>query len=213
MQSKIESTDTPPSSARRVLIVDDDANMRSALRRLFVSAGYAVTQFESGVEFLDNADLDQPGCIILDLQMPKMDGLAVQSALVERQCLIPLIFLTGSAEVRHAVEALKSGATDFLEKPFVNEDLLRRVEAALLRDVHDRRLREERNVVQLRLARLTPRELEVLGYIVKGLTNKEVARELGTSHRTVEIQRTRIMEKTDAASLADLVRMVLLDNG
>ena len=115
--------------------------------------------------------------------------------------------------MRHAVEALRSGATDFLEKPFVNEDLLRRVEAALQRDIHDRRLRDERSDVQVRMARLTPRELEVLGYIVKGLTNKEVARELGTSHRTVEIQRTRIMEKTEAASLADLVRMVLLDNG
>ncbi len=195
---------------RRVLVVDDDAHMRAALRRLLQGAGYTVEVFESGTDFLEHAAPEAPGCVILDLRMPGIDGLAVQAALNLRQCRIPLIFLTGSAEVRHAVKALREGAADFLEKPFENDDLLRRVDAVLARDLFERRARDERNDVETRLSRLSPRECEVMAHIANGLTNKEVARVLGTSHRTVEIQRTRIMEKTEAASLADLVRMVLL---
>lgn len=198
------------SAHKRVLIVDDDPHMRSSLRRLFKLASYSVELYASGYALLEQADLEAPGCLILDVQMPGLDGLAVQAALKQRDCHLPLIFLTGAAAVRNAVDAMRAGATDFLEKPFDNEDLLRRVEAALAEHMLLRQVREVRAELQLRLVRLTPREREVLSHIAKGLTNKEAARELGTSHRTVEIQRTRIMEKTQATSLADLVRISLL---
>ena len=194
---------------QRVLIVDDDALMRSALKRLFILAGYDVELYESGQTFLQQADLSAPGCIILDLYMPGVDGLGVQAVLNQRQCQLPLIFITGSAAVRNAVDAMRAGATDFLEKQFDNDDLLRRVAAAMAGQARLSKARDAQAEVQQRLAKLTPREREVLNHINKGLTNKEAARALGTSHRTVEIQRTRIMEKTQAASLADLVRMSL----
>jgi len=204
--------DTSEKQVQRVLIVDDDSNMRSALKRVFVLAGYGVELYESGLAFLQQADLTAPGCIILDLCMPGIDGLAVQAALNQRQCRLPLIFLTGSAAVRNAVDAMRAGAIDFLEKPFDNDDLLRRVAAAMAGQAILRQAREAHAEVQQRLAKLTPREHQVLSHIAKGLTNKEAARALGTSHRTVEIQRTRIMEKTQASSLADLVRMSLQKN-
>lgn len=199
-----------PESYRRVIIIDDEASMRSALRRLFLSHGYQAEAFESGAEFLARGDTARPGCVILDLHMPGPDGLAVQTELNRRGCDLPLIFLTGSAAVRNAVDAMRAGATDFLEKPFDNEDLLRRVEGALRAYQATREARDQRLAIAERLARLTPREAQVLELIARGLTNKEVARELGSSHRTVEIQRTRIMEKTEANSLADLVRMQML---
>ena len=199
-----------PEGYRRIMIIDDEGNMRAALRRLFVNQGYQVESFESGAEFLAQGGMDRPGCVILDLHMPGPDGLAVQTELNRRGCELPLIFLTGSAAVRNAVDAMRAGATDFLEKPFDNEDLLRRVEAALRGYQATREARDLRVAVGARLARLTPREAQVLELVARGLTNKEVARELGSSHRTVETQRTRIMEKTEAQSLADLVRMLML---
>ena len=122
---------TSDNKPHRVLVVDDDANMRSALGRLFTYAKYDVELYESGTTFLELADLQAPGCVILDLTMPGIDGLEVQAALNKRQCHLPLIFLTGSAAIRNAVDAMRAGATDFLEKPFDNDNLLRRVEAAL----------------------------------------------------------------------------------
>lgn len=203
---------TSENKRLRVLIVDDDAHMRSALRRLFTHAKYDVEVYESGTTFLELADLQAPGCVILDLNMPGIDGIAVQAALNQRQCHLPLIFLTGTAAIHNAVDAMRAGATDFLEKPFDNDDLLLRVAAALSGHELLRLARDEHAEVQQRLALLTPREREVLSHIAKGLTNKEAAQAMGTSHRTVEIQRTRIMEKTQAASLADLVRMSLLQD-
>jgi two-component system, LuxR family, response regulator FixJ len=197
----------------RVLVVDDDAMMRSALRRVFAGAGYQVELYESGEVFLGNADLIQPGCILLDVQMPNMDGLAVQRALLARKVDLPLLFLTGSAAIRNAVEAMRAGAVDFLEKPFENEELLRRVGRALSAHLAMRETNQVEQAIAERFARLSPRESEVLSKIVTGLTNKEVARELGTSYRTVEIQRAHIMERMQADSLADLVRMYILIHG
>lgn len=197
---------------RRVLVVDDDVYMRMALQRLFSANGYAVEVYESGTEFLERADLERPGCLVLDLSMGDTSGLEVQKALNARQCPLPVIFLTGTAAVHHAVDAMQAGATDFLEKPFENADLLRRVDLALTRDLAERQARCGRERIRERLARLTPRERQVLGLIVKGLTSKEIARELGTSHRTVELQRARIMEKTGAATLAALLGMVWADS-
>ncbi len=144
-----------------------------------------------------------PGCVILDL------CLAVQAALNQRQCHLPLIFLTGHAAVHNAVDAMRAGAAEFLEKPFDNDDLQQSVAAATSAQALLRQARDTHTEVQLRLSKLAPREREVLTHIAKGLTNKEAARALGTSHRTVEIQRNRIMEKTQASSLAELVRMSL----
>jgi FixJ family two-component response regulator len=194
---------------RRVLVVDDEAPMRAALRRVFAGGGYAVELFESGPALLAAADLESPGCILLDIQMPEMDGLGVQKALLGRNVTLPLVFLTGSAAIRHAVEAMRCGAADFIEKPFDNDDLLLRVGRALDTYMREREANLSVLAIAERLQRLTPRETEVLALIAEGMTNKEVARELGTSYRTVEIQRAHIMERMQAASLADLMRMYL----
>lgn len=196
-------------AVRRILVVDDDVAMRAALRRVFAHAGYAVELYGSGMELLAQADLHKPGCILLDLRMPEMDGLHVQRELLARQNVLPLIFLTGSAEIKNAVEAMRAGAVDFVEKPFDNDDLVARVNLALSAHLRERAEHADELALAERLQRLSPREGEVLSKLAQGLTNKEIARELGTSFRTVEIQRARIMEKMHADSLADLIRMVL----
>jgi two-component system, LuxR family, response regulator FixJ len=201
------------AQARRVLVVDDEAAMRAALRRVFASGDYRVELFESGTALLETADLESPGCILLDMQMPVMDGLDVQKALLGRKVVLPLVFLTGSAAIRQAVEAMRSGAVDFIEKPFDNDDLLLRVGRALETYMLEREAQRSAAATAERLQRLTPRETEVLGLIAQGMTNKEVARALGTSYRTVEIQRAHIMERMQAASLADLMRMYLSVHG
>lgn len=186
--------------------------MRAALRRVFAGGGYQVELYASGAELLEQGDLIQPGCILLDVQMPEMDGLAVQRALLERKVSLPLMFLTGSAAIRHAVEAMRHGAVDFVEKPFDNDDLLRRVGRALTAYLRTRQEIQSNNAIAERFKRLSPRETEVLALIAEGMTNKEVARTLGTSYRTVEIQRAHIMERMQADSLADLMRMYLAVN-
>lgn len=193
----------------RVLVVDDESSMRAALRRLFSAAGFRVELYESGPALLEVADLQQPGCILLDVQMPDMDGLSVQRALLERQVELPMLFLTGSSAIRHAVEAMRAGAVDFVEKPFDNDDLLRRVERAFGECLRQHEAQKSERALVERFRKLTPRQTEVLALIAAGLTNKEAARTLGTSYRTVEIQRAHIMERMQADSLADLVRMYL----
>jgi FixJ family two-component response regulator len=193
----------------RVLVVDDESSMRAALRRLFSGAGFRVELYESGTALLEAAELQQPGCILLDVQMPDMDGLSVQRALLERQVELPMLFLTGSSAIRHAVEAMRSGAVDFVEKPFDNDDLLRRVERAYGEYQRQHAAHQTERALIERFKKLTPRQTEVLALIAKGLTNKEAARLLGTSYRTVEIQRSQIMERMQADSLADLVRMYM----
>lgn len=204
-------TDGP--ACPRVLVVDDDDSMRSALRRLFHGAGLRPEVYSNGVEFLEQANLQEPGCIVLDLQMPGMDGLAVQNALKQREVDLPLIFLTGSAAIRHAVEAMQAGAADFVEKPFENHDLLSRVGRAFLHYARERAAKALRQETQERFEKLSPRENEVLSLLVKGMTNKEIANMLGTSYRTVENQRSHIMQRMQADSLADLVRMYLQTYG
>lgn len=201
----------PVSAApARVLVVDDESHMRSALQRLFSLGGYQVELYESGMMLLESADLVRPGCILLDMLMPGMHGLEIQRTLAVRRCQLPLVFLTGSADVRSAVAAMHAGATDFLEKPFDNDDLLARVGNALSAYHHERAAHRDAQDIAERIGRLSPRETEVIGKIAAGLTNKEIARALGTSHRTVEIQRAHLMERMQAKSLADLIRMYLM---
>jgi len=192
-----------------VFVVDDDDGMRAALQRLLTLANLPVDPYASGVEFLAAARLDRPGCIILDVSMPHMSGLQVQAALKQKQVALPIIFLTGSSDIPVAVAAMREGAVDFIEKPFGNEDLVRRVHAAIKQYEQVRRSGAERLEIVVRAQRLTPREREIMNLVVTGLTSKEIARLVGASHRTVEIHRARLMEKMAAATLADLVRMHL----
>jgi FixJ family two-component response regulator len=193
-----------------VIVVDDDASMRSALRRLLTLGGLGVELYESGAEFLASLNLQRAECILLDVSMPAMSGLEVQRALNQHGANQPVIFLTGSADIPIAVAAMREGAVDFIEKPFDNADLLARVRAAIDQYRHHRDVDEEQQVVLNRINKLTARERAVLDLVVAGKTSKEIARVLGSSHRTVEIHRRHLMEKMAAPSLADLIRLRLL---
>lgn len=196
-----------------VLVVDDDAAMRAALRRLFVAAGLAVELFDGGAALLASDATERAACLVLDVRMPGMDGLEVQAELRRRGQRLPTVFLTGAADVPLAVAAMRDGALDFIEKPFDPEHLVARVRQAVERGRRLRQREAASGEVRARLARLTPREREVLDLVVTGLTNKEIARLLGTSHRTVDIHRSHVMAKMGASSLADLVRDILRVEG
>ncbi len=190
-----------------VLVVDDDAQVRAALKRVFVAARWHVETFASGRELLDTADFGTRAVLLLDVMMPGMDGLELQRPLRERGVLLPVVFLTGSGDIPMAVVAMRDGAVDFLEKPWDNELLVERVQLAYA-------LKERPGLISDpayagRLSTLTPREREVLIEIVTGKTNKVIARDLGASYRTIEIHRARVMTKMEAKTLADLVRMTL----
>ena len=192
-----------------VAIVDDDALMLSALRRLLLPAGFAVETYQSGAEFLADANLDQASCVILDARMPEMAGVEVQARL--KQCVadMPVIFLSGSADIPVAVAAMREGALDFIQKPFDRDKLVACVRRAV--ELHaSEREGQERHEVLARLHSLTTRERSVLEQVVAGKTCKQIARNLGGSHRTIEVHRHHIMEKMAASSLADLVRMRML---
>lgn len=209
-QSQTSADPKPQREDPVVYLVDDDPGIRSAIARLLRAAGLPTEAHASGTAFLAEADLNRRGCLLLDLHMPGMSGLEVQARLKQRRSALPVIFLTAAADIPIAVAAMREGAVDFIEKPFENEHLLTRVQQAIERSRDDMRRAEERNRTVHRLETLTPREHEVLELVVSGMTAKEIARKLGTSHRTVEIHRGHVMEKMAAASLADLVRMRLL---
>jgi len=192
-----------------VYIVDDDAEMRSALYRLVRSAGMRAESFAGALEFLSAYHSDCPGCLLLDVQMPRMSGLELQRHLKLEQIDIPIIFLTGYGNVPAAVGAMKLGALDFLEKPFDNEVLLDRLQKAIQNDATARLNRRRHSQISQRLARLTPRERETMDMLVDGKPNKAIAGLLGVGVRTVETHRANIMAKMQADSLSDLVRVML----
>jgi FixJ family two-component response regulator len=193
-----------------VFVVDDDDLMRAALQRLLVHAGLAVEQYASGAEFLAQARLDRPGCVLLDVSMPGMTGLEVQTRLNQLRMGLPVVFLTGSSHIPIAVAAMREGAVDFIEKPFDNNDVVDRVRRAIAHDGQQRSSDENKQAVLNRLDTLTPRECGVMELVVAGKTSKEIARALGVSPRTVEIHRVHLMEKMSAPTLAALVRMRLM---
>ncbi len=190
-----------------VYVVDDDEAVRDSLSVLLRSVGYQAQTFESAVEFLEGFDADQHGCLVADIRMPGMSGLDLQAALNKDGFELPIIFITGHGDVPMAVDAMKSGALDFIQKPFRDQDLLDRINQALQADSERRQSCEERSVVRARLAALTPREREVMDRVVKGQANKVIALDLGVSQRTVEIHRARVMQKMHARSLAELVTL------
>lgn len=196
---------SPPT----VFVVDDDESVRGSLRFLLRSASLESRAFGSAAEFLASYDPAQPGCLVLDVRMPGMSGLELQQELNLRGAVIPVIFITGHGDIPVAVEAMQHGAHDFLQKPFRDEDLIERVRRALAKDAKARNALEEHKAIHARLESLTPREREVLALMVRGKPNKIMAHELGVSQRTVEIHRARVMEKSGASSLAELVRMVM----
>jgi FixJ family two-component response regulator len=190
-----------------VFVVDDDPVARRALSFMLDSAGRRIEAFASGDEFLRAYDPDRRGCLILDLRMPGMTGLALQDELNARGATLPVIMLSGYAEVAIAVEVLQRGGVDFLEKPVDETRLERRIDEAFAIDAERRRQAAARQNCNARLDRLTPREHEVMEMVVAGKANKVVAYELGISQKTVESHRARVMSKCEVQSLADLVRL------
>jgi two-component system, LuxR family, response regulator FixJ len=195
--------------APTVFVVDDDEGVRNSLRFLLKSVGLQTQTLGSAIEFLDSYKPSQPGCLVLDVRMPGMSGLELQQQLNLRGAVIPVIFITGHGDIPMAVEAMQQGAFDFLQKPFRDQDLIDRIQRALERDAKSRAALDQHAKIRERLDSLTPREREVLALMTRGKPNKIMAAELGVSQRTVEIHRARVMEKSGAASLAQLVRMVM----
>lgn len=193
-----------------VYVVDDDPAMRSSLRWLIESVGLAVRTCSSAPEFLRTYHPSDPGCLVLDVRMPWMSGLDLQAELAARKIHIPILIITGYAEVPLAVRAMKAGAFDFIEKPFSDQTLLDRIRAAVAHDESGRRRRAARAEVEVRLRLLTARERDVLTRVVTGKSNKVIAAELQLSTKTVEVHRAHVMEKLKAGSLADLIRLSLL---
>ena len=191
----------------RVFLVDDDSSVRRGLTRLLRSVGLEVASFPSADELLLSLDAREPACVVADLRMPGLSGLQLQNELARRGLDLPVVFISGHADVSSSVQAMKGGAVDFLEKPLAEEDLLAGVKKALDAHRERRAARREKEVLEARLARLTPREREVFALVAAGLLNKQVGYELGTTEKTIKVHRARVMEKMEARSLADLVRM------
>jgi two-component system response regulator FixJ len=192
-----------------VYVVDDDDAVRSSLRLLLKSVGIPAVSFGSARDFLAAYDPDVPGCLVLDVRMPGMSGLELQEELNRIGAIIPVIFITGHGDIPMAVEAMQHGAFDFLQKPFRDQDLIDRVQRALVADSTNRKALDEGHQIAERYESLTPREREVLALVTQGKANKVMAGDLGVSQRTVEIHRARVMEKMGANSLAQLVRMMM----
>ena len=190
-----------------VFVIDDDESIREALHSLIRSVGLRVATFPSAHEFLQSDRPDVPACLILDVRMPGLSGLDLQRDLTEANIHIPIIFITGHGDIPMSVRAMKAGAVEFLTKPFRDQDLLDAIQQALDRDRHARSQQADSADLRNRFHSLTPRETEVFELVVKGLLNKQIALQLGTSEITIKLHRRQVMEKMQADSLADLVRM------
>jgi len=206
----ISTPDTRHSSASptpTIHVVDDDASFRTAVTRLLRAAKYEVRGYESASEFLDSDACTEPGCIILDLRMPKASGFELQQSLARLENRLPIVFLTGHGDIPASVRAMKAGAVDFLTKPVRRETLLSAVKNALNVDAKGRDARAVWRELHNRYENLTPREREVLAHVVSGRLNKQIASDLGAAERTIKAHRASIMEKLGVQSVAELVRL------
>lgn len=201
--SASDSSSTEPM----VYVIDDDASVRRAITRLIRSAGFQVSVFESADEFLHQQPANVPSCLILDIQMPGLTGIDLQEALVTSGHTLPIIFISGYADVPMSVKAMKRGALDFLTKPFTDEELLAAIRKAIELDIQQKKANEEIQDIQNRINTLTPREAEVFSLVITGMLNKQIAAELGTSEKTIKVHRARVMEKMRSGSLAELVQL------
>jgi RNA polymerase sigma factor (sigma-70 family) len=195
-------------SSACVFVVDDDPSVRSSLKFLIGTVGLQVETFESTDRFLQREISESPSCLILDVRLPGLSGLDFQNELAARNIGIPIIFITGYADVPMSVRAMKGGAVEFLTKPFRDQDLLDAVRIALEKDRAKREQDKQESEIQQRYGSLSPREQEVISMVVTGMLNKQIASQLGTAENTVKVHRSRAMEKMQAQSLADLVRMI-----
>jgi len=190
-----------------VYIVEDDPSFRKSMERLICASGYEVVACESANSFLAQASIRHPGCLLLDVQLPDIDGLRLQRELIEKGIHLPIIFMTGHGTIPMSVQAMKDGAIDFLPKPFRTKGLLSAIVEALERDVHDVQEELEKKKINALIDTLTPREKEVLHWVITGKLNKQIAHALGTTEKTIKVHRGRIMEKLCVDSVAELVRL------
>ena len=194
-------------STPRIFVVDDDDAVRDSLSDLIDSVGLEVATYPSAHKFLEVYDNAQRGCLVLDIRMPGMSGLELQERLNERGSTLPIVFITGHGDVPMAVEAMKRGAVDFIQKPFRDQELLDRINLALEQNRRRRAAEDTKQDIVQRISSLTRREREVMEMVIKGKANKVIAIDLGLSQRTVEVHRAHVMDKMKARTLAELVRM------
>jgi len=213
MQPTIKKPQSPPPGEPVVYVVDDDDGMRRALGALLSTVGFKTELFSRPSEFLERFKADDAGCLVLDIRMPEMSGLELQQRLNRMGAMLPVIFITGHGDVPMAVQAMKEGAFQFLQKPFRDQELIDHINHALTFDSENRKNLARKAELTRRLETLTPRERQVMDLIVEGEANKVMAIDLGLSERTVEIHRAKVMEKMQARSVAHLVKMQLLLKG
>lgn len=190
-----------------IYIVDDDPSFRKSTGRLLHASGFETVALESATAFLDLPHIRRPACLLLDVKLPDIDGLDLQQELVKRGHRLPIVFMTGHGNIPMSVRAMKQGAEDFLSKPFKAQDLRNAVLRALQRDVQNAEKEVEAARAESLIASLTPREKEVLSWVIAGQPNKVIASALGTTEKTIKVHRSRVMEKTQVSSVADLVRL------
>ncbi len=190
-----------------IYVVEDDTFCRRSIVSILRRAEFEVETFESANDFLDNAMIRYPGCLLLDVMLPDVDGLDLQKILSEKDSHLPIVFMSGHGSISMSVKAIKRGAVNFLPKPFTHEDLFSAVNEALEQSKKNMKEASERDNINARIETLTPREKEVLRWVISGRPNKQIAWELGTVEKTIKVHRSRVMQKTGADSLAELVRM------
>ena len=194
-------------ASHMVFLIDDEPSVLKALARVIGATGFRTASFSSPQSFLEQYEPAARGCIVLDVSMPGFTGLELQQALIEKNCSLPIVFLTGRGDIPTSVRAMKHGAVDFLTKPVDDYDLIAAVDRALAREATDHVRRAQITELQMRFSTLTSREQEVLGHVIAGRLNKQIAAVLGTTEKTVKVHRARVMEKMQAQSLAELVRL------
>ena len=190
-----------------VFLIDDEPTVLKALARVLCATGFRTASFSSPQSFLEQYEPAARGCLVLDVSMPGFTGLELQQALIEKNCSLPIVFLTGRGDIPTSVRAMKHGAVDFLTKPVDDNDLIAAVDRALDQEATDHVRRAQIAELQMRFSMLTSREQEVLGHVIAGRLNKQIAAVLGTTEKTVKVHRARVMEKMQAQSLAELVRL------